>query len=1114
MVGKAHTVRDDDSPLRRAREAAGISQKELAGRAGMSVRALRYLEDGQVAKPRAVSIHRLARALDLTAEELAERLAQRLAEPAPARPRPGPGGVGVRQRPVPAPAGRIRIRVLGRFTILRGDVVVEMNSPLQQAVLGLLAVRHGRVVTVQDLVDALWYEDPPRTCRELVHTYIGQVRRVLEPESQAGERGRLLRSTGGGYLLTVDPEQLDLAAFDRLAEQGRRAWERGAATSACQLFGESWACWQGTQVLAGDTRLSRHPDVAGVQARRTSLLLDWSDAAFSVGRYAQVAEPLRDAHGSEPLHEDVAARLMLALTGTGRQAAALALFEEVRALLDAELGVSPGAGLRAAQLRILRDRLPGPVERPAPAVPTPAQLPAEPVGFVGRREHLDRLDAIMTEHRSGQAATGLIVLTGMGGLGKTMLALRWAHRVLDRFPDGQLHVDLRGHSGSESVRPHAALSGFLTALGVPPAQVPEGVEQAAALYRSLLAGKRVLVLLDNAGRADQIRPLVPAGGSLVLATSRHRMTGLVARDGARMISLDALAPREALALLEGMIGTPRIVREPQAAAELVQLCARLPLALSIAAANLAARPHLSLADYARTLKTDNRLDALETADDPDAAVRAAFALSVDALPPAEGRMFRLLGAVPGFDVATGTAAAVAGVSRRSAAQALIGLADRHLVQERGADRFAMHDLVRLFASELADGDAESAEATARLAQHHLARLESVADALYPHLLHLPDHGGSNRRKGLSGLNDPTGPSADDVPAFPDPAAALAWINAERANLVALVPHLVGQGSAASASAMADLMTGYFMMRSGTADWAAVAQAARGAARLGDDPRAVAAAELSIAMVDVAQGRHASAARRFGRTAVVAERAGWTECQAVALNNLGSALWTAGRVEEALAALEQALQLHRACGRAAGEAVSLANLGAAHLDRGALLDAAEPDDVRAARLATAEAFLTAALTMHRQIGDHRNEADTLTRLAQASRERDDLRAALELAQAAIDTARSAGDLRFEAAAEGTAATVSSRLRDDRSALEHIARANALVDSIDHPPLAARIYLLGADTCLSLGRWEDASLYVEDAQRVARLVTSPMLERQCLIWTNRIQRYHETAMADMR
>jgi DNA-binding SARP family transcriptional activator/tetratricopeptide (TPR) repeat protein/transcriptional regulator with XRE-family HTH domain len=1094
MVSNAYGVRDGDSPLRRAREAAGISQKELAGRAGMSVRALRYLEDGQVARPRAASIHRLARALDMGAEELAERLA------GPAGVRLGDAG----QRPdagsSSSPTGRIRIRVLGRFAVLRGDSAVELSSPLQRTVLGLLAVQHGRIVTMPELVDALWLADPPRTCRELVHTYVAHVRRVLEPGSRVGERGRLLRSAAGGYLLTVEPEQLDLAAFDRLAEQGRRAWERGAAASACQLFGEAWACWHGARVLEGDARLSGHPAVVAVQARRTSLVLDWSDAAFSVGRYAQVAEPLRAAHGAEPLHEGVAARLMLALAGTGRQAAALALFEEVRVLLDTELGVSPGAELRAAHLRILRDRLPGPAERPVLAVPTPAQLPAEPFVFVGRREQLELLDAAVTEYRSG-----LIVLTGMGGLGKTVLALRWAHRVLDLFPDGQLYVDLRGHSGTESVRPHAALTGFLTALGVPPSQVPEDVAQAAALYRSLLTGKRVLVLLDNAGRADQIRPLLPAGGSVVLVTSRQRMTGLVARDGARVISLDALSSPEALALLESMVGTPRAAREPQAAAELIELCARLPLALSIAAANLAARPQMSLAGYADAMKRD-RLDALESADDPEGAVRAAFALSVDALPPPEARMFRLLGAVPGFDVAVGTAAAVAGISRPRAAQALNRLADRHLLQEHGADRFAMHDLIRLFAAELADGEtegaegaegpentdgAEAADAIARLAEHHLAHLEAVADVLYPHLLHLPSHGGR------------TSLPADDVPAFADAAAALAWIDAEQANLVALIPHLVSQGHVGPAWELADLMTGYFMMRAGTADWAAVAHAARAAARLGDDPRALASAELSTAMVEFSQGRHDSASRRFSRTAMVAEQAGWTECQAVALNNLGMALWTAGRAQEAVTALEQALHLHRTCGRAAGEAVSMANLGAAHIDRGTLMDPAEPDDARDQRLAAAKALLTEALAMHRHIGDRRNEADTLTRLAQAHRDGGDLATALELAREAMAAARSAEDLRFEATAEGMAATLSARLGDTEPALEHIARAHALVDPADHPTLAARIHLLAADTCLALGRYEDASLYVEDARRVARLVGSPVLERQCLMWTERIQ-----------
>jgi len=1063
----------DGAVLRRLRIQAGLNQRDLAERAGVSARTVRYLESGGVGRPLASSLYRLAGALGLPVERLA-----------------APSDTETNLR--------IRIEVLGPLVLRRGGVVTEVTSSMQRSLLGLFALQPGRVLGVDEIVDLLWPAAPPRTCLQLVHTYVRQVRRLLEPVRGAGRPGVLSRAAGG-YRLDLEPEQSDLLMFERCVRQAADAWSAGAAQSAVQLHREAWACWRGPVLAGADVRLRAHPAAGAAAQRRISAVEEWTDAALHLAQYSEILGPLRTLHAEEPLHEGLVARLMLALAGNGQQAAALVLFDTVRARLDAQLGVTPGAELRAAHLRVLRGQLPvtvpGEFPASAPAAstgphPPPAQVPTDVAEFTGRESHLRALDALLPDRSVAappdfsSARSAIVTIAGMGGVGKTALAVHWAHRVREHFSDGQLYVNLRGHSAEGPLRPLDALTGFLLALGIPADRVPDDEAHASALYRSRLAGKRVLVLLDNAASAEQVRPLLlAAAGSLVVVTSRERMTGLIARDGARLLTLDVLSPWEAATLLERMIGPERITAEPGACAELARLCAHLPLALRIAAANLAGRPHHRLTDYAARLAEGDRLGALAVDGDAETAVRATFALSCDALPAPERRMFRLLGLVPGPDSTAPSAAALAGVAPADAERLLDRLTSRHLLEEHLPGRYTIHDLLLLLAVELAAGEEDEVSRTAalrRLATHYHAEVADAELLLYPHLLRLPD-------SVLTFPADPAIGRPDQPGRFADAAAALRWLDAERGDLVALIVHLAQSGHHAEAWTLASRLNGYFVLRHHTRDWLTVAHAARSAALADGNPTALAAAELHLGMAEDALCRTADASRSYQRAVEHAQHAGWTQCHAVALNNLARSFWLSAQIDETIGCLTEALALHRQSGRQAGEAVTLANLAGAHLERAR---AGDREDGRIEALQ----LLDAALTLHRSIDDRRNEGETLRLMAEAHRDRGDQPRALRLAEKAVESARSVGDVRFETTALGTLATVEARLGEGQAGLEHHADALRLVAELGDQHLRGCLLLDLADTQARLGLVEDALLHLDDLGDLARRHGAPLFERQ--------------------
>ncbi|GAA3432779.1 BTAD domain-containing putative transcriptional regulator [Kutzneria kofuensis] len=602
---------------------------------------------------------------------------------------------------------------------------MDIGPVRQRSVLAALLVDVNETVSTDQLVVRVWGDEPPASARNTLASYLTRLRQAL-PEVPI-ERVR------GGQRLVADPAAVDLVEFRRHLDAGR--------------YEQALALWRGEPLggLSTPWAVRLRETLAG---ERFAAVLDLADQRLAAGRHEDVIAALGPLAEEQPLDERVAGQLMQALAGSGRQADALAVHERLRLRLAEELGVDPGPELQSLYQRVLHG------EAPQPPRVVPQQLLSPPRAFVGRTAELARLDE----------AGGVVVISGAGGIGKTWLALHWAHRDAHRFPDGQLYVNLRGFDPSgRPVSAETALRGFLEGLGVAPSTVPNDLESQAALYRSLLAGRRMLVLVDNAADSTQVAPLLPGGSCTVLVTSRAQLTGLVASHGARRLTVDALPVRDATALLAARIGADRLAAEPDAAQALVDSCAGMPLALSIVAGRAQAHPEFPLAALAGELQ-DARLNALDE-DDPLASVRAVLSWSTDALKPPEAQLFALLGLAPGPDISVQAVASLVGSA--DVGRTLRALERVSLVQQHVPGRYRMHDLVRLYAAEQAVDDRDAA--LQRLVAYYTHGAYSVDRKLFPHRS-LPVLGAV-----------PEAPIAFEPP---DDDAAWAWFHAEHACLAA------------------------------------------------------------------------------------------------------------------------------------------------------------------------------------------------------------------------------------------------------------------------------------------------------------------------------------------
>ncbi|KUM76871.1 AfsR/SARP family transcriptional regulator [Streptomyces griseorubiginosus] len=710
---------------------------------------------------------------------------------------------------------QVRFAVLGPVSAWRDAVEVDLGPPRQRAVLAVLLLAEGGRVPVDRLVDALWGAAPPASAVGSVRTYVHRLRRAL------GEDAALIRSVGDAYVVRALPGDLDLADFRELTARAEPVRRAGDLHGAAVHLRDALALWRGPALsgVRGEFAQVRREQL---EALRLSALESLLAIRLELGEHAQVVTELAGLVAGHPLDERFREMLMLALYRCGRQSAALESYAEARTLLAEELGVDPAPALQHLYERILRGdgdllAVPGdggpaivsgrratpdavtsvestPVEVPPapptppappptpqpPTRPVPAQLPSDLPGFVGREAQLAQASALVPE---GDAPSATVVIGGTAGVGKTAFAIHWARRIAPRFPDGQLYLNLRGFDPvGAPVPPAQALRTLLEALGVPPRELPEDQDALAARLRTVLTGRRVLILLDNARDAGQIRPLLPgAPGCLVIVTSRNRLGGLVAVDGARPLRLDVLTAREGRDLLLRRLGAERVAAEPEAVREIVELCARLPLALAVAAARAADRTTFPLAALADELAEGHgSLDAFTDADQA-ADVRAVLSWSYHALSPAAARLFRLLVLHPGPDVSLPAAASLAALGAAATRSLLAELVHAHLVDEPAPGRYAWHDLLRAYAAELSagtDGPDEITAARHRMADHYLHSAYAAARLM-------------DLTRDRIVLAEPS-PGVHSE-SHTTPQRAMAWFGTERAVLVAVLKEASAHG---------------------------------------------------------------------------------------------------------------------------------------------------------------------------------------------------------------------------------------------------------------------------------------------------------------------------------
>ena len=811
----------------------------------------------------------------------------------------------------------MRFGVLGPVEVTDGKRTVDLPAAKERAMLALLVCHANAAVPVDRLIDALWGPAPPRTAAQNVRQYVYHLRRAL------GDADRI-RHRPPGYALTVAPGEVDADRFETLAEEGRRMLVADVARAA-DILRQALALWRGPAYAGLDDVGTLREEAARLEELRWAALEARIEADLALDRHAPLVAELSGLVAEQPLRERWHALLMRALYRSGRQAEALAVYRDARALFADELGLEPGVELQGLEQVILRGEADHAAASPVPAthIVVPALLPLDLPGFIGREAHIRELDALVEGTGRRPAATAIAAISGTAGVGKTTLAVHWAHRVAALFPDGQLHVNLRGFDpGGRVTTPSEAIRGFLDAFGVSPQRIPAELDAQAGLYRSLLAGKRVLVVLDNARDADQVRPLLPGTrGCLVVVTSRNQLTSLVAAHAAHPVILDLLTADEARDLLARRLGASRVAADRAAADTLVARCARLPLALAVVAARAATRPSFPLtaiADEVGDTRAD--LDAF-TAGDALTEVRAVFSWSYRTLGEQAARLFRFLALHPGPDLTVAAAASLTGVPPRRVRSALAELTEAHLLLEHTPGRYGFHDLLRAYAAELTraeDPEADRRTAINRMLDHYLHTGRRAAVLLSPH------------RSGT----EPDPPEPGVTPEEPaDHAAAMAWFAAEHRVLLAVIQRSADEGFDAHTCRLAWTGGSYFDWQGHWQDWAETQLTSLAAARRLADRSEQALAYRGLGRAYSRLGRLDDAHDHLQQAIDLYREVGDQIGEATVCLALAFVLEWQGRPRDVLEATSRALELFRAAGHQGGEANALSAVGWCHAQLG-------------------------------------------------------------------------------------------------------------------------------------------------------------------------------------
>jgi DNA-binding SARP family transcriptional activator/tetratricopeptide (TPR) repeat protein len=937
----------------------------------------------------------------------------------------------------------VEFGILGPLEVIDGDQPVPIQSAKHRILLAALLLRVGELVTVNGLAEAMWGDGLPADPRRVVQTYVTRLRKVLGGTE-------LIQSRPDGYALAVGPGDVDVCRFELLMEQARDAAGAEDRHAEAKALRQALALWRGEPLADVPSELLHRDTVTRLTEQRLDALHRRIEADLALGRHAELVAELRVLTEQHLLREPFWVQLMTALYRCGRQADALEAYQQVRRLLADELGVDPGVELRGLHQAILTNdpalwpsRV-GSIPVPLPVWPDswtawakPSQLPMDLADFVGRDDLVQQIQHLLAD----ELRVPIVALSGTPGVGKTALAVHAAHGLTERFPDGQLYVNLQGATaGLQPLQPLEVLGRFLRSLSMAPGAVPTNLEEASAAFRSWVAGRRLLVVLDNAANAAQVAPLLPASlGCGVLVTSRR---DLISLDGAAHLRPDVLEADEAVELLGRLASPDRVAAEPEAAAEVARCCGYLPLALRIAGARLAARPSWPVVALAERLgDTRRRLDELEVAE---AGVRASFAeswhqldASDDPVDQAAARAFGLLGVPDGPEVGVPVAARLLDVLEETAERALERLVDAHLLENPAPGRYRLHDLLRLYARELATqhhGERGQAAALRRAIGFYVATAWQTLAVLRPGDYRLARTDDRWRTGGLE---------------FTDQQAALGWLEVERANLAAAVRQAVATPGVPAELGMqlAQALFGFYWVRSHNGDWVQANKIALGVARRAGDLAAQAQTHNDLGAGYYRQGRYDRALAHLHESLTIRRELDDATGQALSLGNLGRLYQCLGRYEGALACLQESLAICQELDDRRGQASSLGNLGELYR--------------RLGRYEEALAYLKESLAIRTNMADRHGQAHSLGNLGIVNERLGRYEEAMACLRESLTIFRGLGDSWSEAESLRELGVTLRALGRSGEARAHWLEALAIFERLQTTDAAAQICTLLAE-----------------------------------------------------
>ncbi|MGW4316229.1 DNA-binding SARP family transcriptional activator [Streptomyces avidinii] len=925
---------------------------------------------------------------------------------------------------------RVRFRILGSFECWDGTERVRVGGPVHEKVLVTLLLEPQRVLPVFRLVEAVWDENAPATAAHQVRKAVAELRQRI-PDGR-----NLIVTEGPGYRALTTPDQVDLSRFTEGLKQAREATAAGRSAFAATALREALDLWRGP-LLSGSGGSVLSAASAALEERRLSAVEQLFDLRLSAGENSELVGEIREFIDSHPLRETLRGQLMLALFRSGRQAEALEEFAKVREFLIDELGIGPGDSLSELHNAILRnspDLAAPPQAAPAAFAPEdrPSTLPYDLRDFTGREAEVRELLGFVEE----APGTGplIIAIDGMGGSGKTSLAVRAAHQLADSYPDAQLHLDLRGFTPSgQPLSAGAAAEALLRTLGVPGDRIPDDAEGRIALWRRTMSAHRMILLLDNALDESQVRPLLSSPTeTLVLVTSRSLLADL---DAAHTISLGVMPPGDSVALVEGVLGRTRTRTEPEAVAQLAELCGHLPLALRIAAARLRKRPRWTVRYLVDRLRDDaHRLAELNSGE---RSVEVTLRLSYEGLAAETREAFRMLGQHPGTEIDVYAAGALLDKGTREAEGVLEYLLDMHLLQQHETGRYTFHDLVRSFAQNLSrgsagagsggasggGGDEEAAQAVRRLLDFALAATDAACDMLFP---------------GRVRIGRPEHRSPAELPPLNTPDQAREWLEREQDSLLAAVSLAYRWELDSHVGLLAANVVFPLDLRGRLEEFRELSRTAISASRRVDDPALL----------------------------------------RLSLSNLAVACWKLGRFEEGIESAEEAFGLAVALADRRGEAKDTGVLG---LLLGAL-----------GRYHEALPRLEQSITIKRELGAERAEAESLTNLSNLYSEWRRFPEAVEAATRAVTLSRSIGSVDKEVEGLMDLAVARLGLGEIEAAADLLGRARKLAVDVMSPADMSLVLALSAEAADRLGESKLAGEWAESAMQLGDLSGAPMRE----------------------